>query len=357
MLERWRAQGGEYAGAKLVLIAHSMGGLVSRWFLEECGGAEITRKLITLGTPWRGAAEAVGQLVNGVRKGIGPISLDLTGFARSLPSLHQLMPEYACIDTGGDFAKTTETTLPELDTAMVSRRDELPHDAAAARAGPARAPWTTPTCSSGTRQPTATTVRISDGRAETYQDFHGQNDFGDATVPLAGAVGLDQDLDTNRIVRIAENHGNLQNNGPVLDEVTEILGARSTRPRLLAPVELRVGLPTLVLTSGTLLVDVSVERRTGACRQRDGARRAQAGRGPAPAQADRGSRGGPLRRAGARPAYRDGVRARGERGPAGDRGDPRVGAPPSPCPRTGSAARRASSARRHRVVSAVMRPA
>ena len=258
VLERWRGQGGEYAGAKLVLIAHSMGGLVSRWFLEECGGAEITRKLITLGTPWRGAAEAVGQLINGVRKEIGPISLDLTGFARSLPSLHQLMPEYACIDTGADFAKTTETTLPELDTAMVS--DAMSFHTTLQQRERARPGALDDThMLVGTRQPTATTVRISDGHAETYQDFHGQNDFGDSTVPLAGAVGLDQELDTNRIVRIAENHGNLQNNGPVLDEVTEILGARPTRPRLLAPVELRVGLPTLVLTSEALLVDVTVE--------------------------------------------------------------------------------------------------
>ncbi len=258
VLERWRAQGGEYAGAKLVLIAHSMGGLVSRWFLQECGGTEITRKLITLGTPWRGAAEAVGQLVNGVHKGIGPISLDLTGFARSLPSLYQLMPEFACIDTGSDFVKTTETTLPELETAMVTdamgfhtRLQELERGQGAALDDTHMIV--------GTRQPTATTVRIADGRAETFQDFHGQNDFGDATVPLAGAVGLDQQLDTNRIVRVAENHGNLQNNAPVLDEVTEILGARPTRPRLLAPVDLRVGLPTLVLTSEILAVDVTVE--------------------------------------------------------------------------------------------------
>ena len=66
-LERWRAQGGPYADAQVVFVCHSMGGLIARWYIEQCGGAEITRKLITLGTPYRGAAHAVDQLVNGVR--------------------------------------------------------------------------------------------------------------------------------------------------------------------------------------------------------------------------------------------------------------------------------------------------
>src|SRR4030095_12206395 len=118
-LERWRAQGGQFADAKLIFICHSMGGLVARWYIEREGGAAITRKLITLGTPYRGALSALDQLVNGVRKGIGPLKLDLIAFARSLPSTHQLLPGYASIETSGGLAKTTEVSLPELDTGMV----------------------------------------------------------------------------------------------------------------------------------------------------------------------------------------------------------------------------------------------
>lgn len=54
-LERWRGKGGRFADAKLVFIAHSMGGLVARWYLNHLGGAALTRKLITLGTPHRGS--------------------------------------------------------------------------------------------------------------------------------------------------------------------------------------------------------------------------------------------------------------------------------------------------------------
>ena len=111
-------------------------GWSARWYIEKCGGAEVTRKLITLGTPYRGAARALDQLVNGAHHGLGPFRLDLTRFARSMPSLHQLLPEYACIEQGGDLAKTTDITLPELDTAMVTdamRFHTDLHDAEASR--------------------------------------------------------------------------------------------------------------------------------------------------------------------------------------------------------------------------------
>ena len=49
--------------------------------------------------------------VVGRQKGIGPFKLNLTELARSMPSLHQLLPEYACIQHGNQLHKTTETTL------------------------------------------------------------------------------------------------------------------------------------------------------------------------------------------------------------------------------------------------------
>jgi triacylglycerol esterase/lipase EstA (alpha/beta hydrolase family) len=54
-----------YPDAKLVLIAHSMGGLVSWYFLEVLGGWRDTRRLITFGTPYRGSLNAVDFVANG----------------------------------------------------------------------------------------------------------------------------------------------------------------------------------------------------------------------------------------------------------------------------------------------------
>ena len=139
-------------------MCHSMGGLIARWYIEKCGGAEITRKLITLGTPYRGAARALGQLVNGAHPGLGPFRLDLTRFARSMPSLHQLMPEYACIQQGDDLAKTTGITLPELDTAMVTDAMRFYTDLQDAEAKRPQSLAATHAIV-GTTQPTATTAR------------------------------------------------------------------------------------------------------------------------------------------------------------------------------------------------------
>ena len=41
-------------GKRLHIVAHSLGGLVSRWFVEQEGGNEIVQHLVTAGTPHRG---------------------------------------------------------------------------------------------------------------------------------------------------------------------------------------------------------------------------------------------------------------------------------------------------------------
>ena len=213
-----------------------MGGLVARWYIERCGGHEVTRKLITLGTPWRGATNAIEQLVNGVRKGVGPLSINLTGFARSLPSLHQLMPEFACIANGSEFLKTTETTVPELRPRWSRTRwpsTDL-QESERSRRQPGIAHIVV-----GIRQPTNTTVRLAGGRATVSETFGSENDFGDGTVPLTGAIGHDERLDTNIAVRVPENHSALQCNRFVLDQVQELLTASPVRRRDLSSVSVR----------------------------------------------------------------------------------------------------------------------
>lgn len=41
----------EAGGKRLTIVAHSMGGLVSRWFIEQEGGDKVVSRLIQLGTP------------------------------------------------------------------------------------------------------------------------------------------------------------------------------------------------------------------------------------------------------------------------------------------------------------------
>ena len=90
-LQNWRETSGN-SDAKLVLVGHSMGGLVARYFLEVLGGWKDTRALITFGTPYRGSLNAVGYLANGYAKSIGPLDIDLSETLRSFTAVYQLLP-------------------------------------------------------------------------------------------------------------------------------------------------------------------------------------------------------------------------------------------------------------------------
>lgn len=88
--------------ARVWLVCHSMGGLVARYFLEKLGGADITRRLITIATPHRGAPKALNALVNGMR--FGP--LDFSTVIRSFTSTYELLPQAAVVKvhSGSDEA-------------------------------------------------------------------------------------------------------------------------------------------------------------------------------------------------------------------------------------------------------------
>jgi pimeloyl-ACP methyl ester carboxylesterase len=254
-LQRWRDQGGPYADAQVSFVCHSMGGLIARWYIEHCGGAETTRKLITLGTPYRGAAKALEQLVNGVRKGVGPLGLDLTGLIRGMPSMYQLLPEYACLESGGELAKTTEVGLPDLDAGMVTDGMRFHAQLADAEAGrPASLAATHAII--GIQQPTATTARLVRGRVELVETYRSEDLYGDATVPIVAASRADIPMDSPLLRRVPDQHGNLQRNVAALDELEGILTARAIVVRGVPTVDVHVEVPDLVLAGDPLIVRV-----------------------------------------------------------------------------------------------------
>ena len=232
ILERFRSQPG-HADAKLVFVGHSMGGLVARYYTDVLGGHELTAKVITLGTPHRGAINALDSLVNGVRKGIGPIGLDLTGLARSLPALHQLLPGTACIESPNGLLKTTETTLPGLDTTMITDamrfHDELRDGAAANGQQYAVHPILART------QPTATTARLVDGTVESIRTIRDDQDRdedqkGDGTVPRLSAAPYGVSGDSPTIRYVMDKHGALPKNEAALVELAGVLTGSEWRP-------------------------------------------------------------------------------------------------------------------------------
>ena len=95
----WRL---EHRKRRVVIYAHSMGGLVAAWWWGMLGGHEVTEHIITLGTPFRGATKALDMLINGVR--LGPLPLDAaTGVLSGWDSIYDLVPKYQTIrDTDTD---------------------------------------------------------------------------------------------------------------------------------------------------------------------------------------------------------------------------------------------------------------
>lgn len=89
------------ADRKLVLVAHSMGGLLARQLAAVPGLAEEIRATVTLGTPFFGAPKAVQMLASG--SGL-PIPLPYARartLAAALPGLFDLLPSYRCVLTEG----------------------------------------------------------------------------------------------------------------------------------------------------------------------------------------------------------------------------------------------------------------
>jgi len=216
-LERWREQPG-MGDAKLVLLCHSMGGLVARWFAERERGAEFIRAMVTMGTPHRGALKALTALVNGLEPRFGPLRLSLSALARSLPSLYQLLPQYDCIVPGaGPRVGIGAASGLGLDTPMWNDACAF-HIAINKNENPAYALHKVV----GIRQPTATTARLLGDRIEPLFEIEpGKNQGGDGTVPRLAAQPLANH--DREVHELAGQHGELQVAPALLDLVDGIL--------------------------------------------------------------------------------------------------------------------------------------
>ncbi|MDP9388510.1 MAG: hypothetical protein M3Q48_11525 [Actinomycetota bacterium] len=223
-LEAYRKLPGKQ-DAKFVLLGHSMGGLVARYFLEALGGWEMSRALVTFGTPYRGSLNALDYLVHGFTKGVGPFKLDLSELLRSLTSVHQLLPVYPCIDDGsGTMKKITEVTgLPDgVDQTKVAAAAAFHGEIAAAvdKAGGYGRYQISPVV--GIFQPTRQSATLRDGRVEILNLLDGRDLGGDGTVPRVSATPIELSTEA-REVYATESHASLQNFDPVLVQVSGLL--------------------------------------------------------------------------------------------------------------------------------------
>jgi hypothetical protein len=222
-LNEWRGSSGA-SDAKLVLVGHSMGGLISRYFLECLDGWRDTRTLVTFGTPYRGSLNAVDTLVNGLDVKF----FDLTEIARSLTSLYQLLPTYPCYDGGnGDLAYVDESDIPNLDRAKTKAALDFHREIRAGvdahledqayvdgRYGLGRIV--------GIKQPTLQSALRDGDRVKLLRTIDGDDPGGDGTVPRPSATPLEYEDDQGAAFS-AERHASLQNDDHVLLQLTGVL--------------------------------------------------------------------------------------------------------------------------------------
>jgi hypothetical protein len=230
-LHQWRQKYGGSPDSRLILVAHSMGGVVSRYFLECLGGWKHTRALITFGTPHRGSLMALQALSLGFRKSVGPFKLiDLTAMVRSLPAAYQLLPIYPCVRMqDGSVVRPGEATgIPHLDPARAaaglafhreiqSAVESNSKSAEYLERGYALHPVV------GTFQPTLQGARLGANGLEMLHTLPDGRDLGgDSTVPRVSAMPVEE-RDHARAMFNATSHASLQNAFEVLAHVEGVL--------------------------------------------------------------------------------------------------------------------------------------
>jgi hypothetical protein len=219
-------------GAKLILIAHSMGGLIARYFLECLGGWKDTRMLVTLGTPHQGSLNAVDVLVHGMKKAIGPLGFDFSPLLRSYPSVYQLLPIYRCIEIGSSELvhvdeAAAQRLLPSIDEKKAREGRAFHLEIQQAQAANAKDPdygqnayRLVPLV--GNEQPTFQSASVDQGLVTMLRHLNGKDDSGDGTVPRIAAIPIELE-NMQREVFCAEMHASLQHNQVTLNQLRGLL--------------------------------------------------------------------------------------------------------------------------------------
>lgn len=233
-LHRWRESSGK-GDAKLVLLAHSMGGLVARYYVEVLGGWHDTRMLVTFGTPHRGSLDALGFLANGLRKAFGLV--DLTELLRSFTSVYQLLPIYPSYDPGdGSLARVKDVDIVGVDRARAADADAFHREIERAVQGNRADPgWQASDYSMhpvvGILQRTSQSARAASSGIELLPSRDGVDVGGDGTVPRVSATPIE--LSDHRIeVFAGARHADLQNTRSLLQHLEGVLTDVSADIRL-----------------------------------------------------------------------------------------------------------------------------
>jgi hypothetical protein len=259
-LNDWRNTTGN-ADSKVIFVCHSMGGLAVRYYLEVLGGREHARRLITLGTPYRGSVNAIRALTGDA---FGALRLSgrrtvLTETARSFPSLWELLPTYRCVADASGPTGLRAAGLADLSTHAVANglsfHDEI--DAAIVRNSPS--PYQLHVFA-GKRQATWQSLTSDHGRRNYLRLQRDHDHRGDGTVPLFSAVPPEW-TNTEMATCQAVRHGGLCLDTTVMDLMLDKIEPLDMGDVLAPPCELGLDLPDITGTDKPLEVRVDSDRQ------------------------------------------------------------------------------------------------
>ncbi|MBI5031003.1 MAG: FHA domain-containing protein [Chloroflexi bacterium] len=185
-----------------ILIAHSLGCLVSRYFVEQCGGKNHVARLLLVGGPHYGVPQTLTGLLYG--KGLLPFGLMGDRIRTALvtfPSVYQILPTYPCvfdqinqpIDVLADESWVAESQRPLLRAAYDFRKE----------LGTRTSVPTVSIFGYGLRTVTRLNVqRDSDGKWQNVTFVNAEG--GDDTIPDTSTV-----LENSEIHPVEQHHGSL----------------------------------------------------------------------------------------------------------------------------------------------------
>lgn len=253
-LESWRRvvaenRYGDASEVRLVIVAHSMGGLVARYAVTELGLAPLVGRLITLGTPYYGAVKAVRMLATG--EGAPLPRRAARALALTCPGVHDLLPRYRCWSDGGGLRRITTADLasigadPDLMVAAADRWSKLLLEQDPAGPVPLHAVV-------GTDQPTMQTVAGGDGGPEFLDSLNGVDHRGDSTVYRQSAAPAG-----TVAIPLPQRHGSLAKTREAVSIVIDKLVGADTGPPL-GTRSVGADIPDLVEAGQPVIVRVHV---------------------------------------------------------------------------------------------------
>lgn len=282
-LARWRAHDAhaearrfhpEQRDAGIVIVAHSMGGLVARGLGDARieGGLENVRQVITLGTPFYGSVKSTVMIERG--EGV-PVPLPrrrLRDVARTMPGLYDLLPRYRCLKTHRDGIDDV-VSLSVNDVAAIGGNRDLAQaaaddfDAATSLVLPKHRPvigiaqetWASLRINSGEVKPAAESYRLTtDG--SLLRDDAGRPlthvDRGDGTVWTYAArpQGFEE-----KTIPIVQHHGALTNSGEAIKSIVALVTDQGDLGLPLGDGQISLAVPDVVDTDTPFTVTVTGE--------------------------------------------------------------------------------------------------